>query len=149
MADDCPLRQTIPFLRGGEVMKQQHTFKRGISRRDFFRITGMAAAGMATGSWLAACTPAETTAPTVPTATAGPPLKIGLLLPYTAVYAELGNSIERGMRMYFDETGNEAGGRAIEIITEDEGATPDEATPRARKLVEQDEVDIVAGIVSF
>jgi branched-chain amino acid transport system substrate-binding protein len=127
-------------------MKQQRAFKRGISRRGFLKLAGAAGAGVAAGPLLAACGPAATTA--APTATASPPLKIGLLLPYSAVYAELGNSIERGMRMYFDETGNEAGGRTIEIITEDEGATPDEATPKARKLVEQDEVDIVAGIVS-
>ncbi|MCC6187846.1 MAG: ABC transporter substrate-binding protein [Anaerolineales bacterium] len=121
-------------------MKQQCALKGGLSRRGFLKLTGAAGAGMAAAPWLlAGCSPAVTTSQ---------PLKIGLLLPYSAVYAELGNSIERGVRMYLDETGNEAGGRSIEIITEDEGATPDDATPKARKLVEQDEVDIVAGIVS-
>lgn len=50
--------------------------------------------------------------------------------------------------MYFDEIGNEAGGRQIELITEDEGTAPDVAQQKVRKLVEQDEVAFVAGIVS-
>lgn len=104
-----------------------------LTRRQFLHVAGGAAGAAA----LSACRGA-----------AGGPVKIGLLLPYSAVYAALGQSIENGMRMYFEETGNEAGGRPIEIITEDEGATPDEATPKAIKLVEQDEVDLVAGIVS-
>jgi branched-chain amino acid transport system substrate-binding protein len=52
------------------------------------------------------------------------------------------------MRLYFEQNGNEAGGRPVELITEDEGTAPDVALQKARKLVEQDEVAIVAGIVS-
>jgi len=52
------------------------------------------------------------------------------------------------MKMYFDEVGNEAGGRTIEIITEDTEIKPDVAQQKARKLIEQDEVDFVTGIVS-
>jgi len=50
--------------------------------------------------------------------------------------------------MYFEEVGNEAGGRPIEIVTEDTEIKPDVAQQKARKLIEQDEVDFVAGIVS-
>src|SRR6185503_15113360 len=52
------------------------------------------------------------------------------------------------LKMYFDEVNNEAGGRKIEIITEDEGTQPDAALQKARKLIEQDEVAFVAGVVS-
>ncbi|MGH2593121.1 MAG: ABC transporter substrate-binding protein, partial [Anaerolineae bacterium] len=112
--------------------------KSKLTRRQFLKAAGLAAGAYAAAPLLSSCAPA---------APAGP-MKIGLLLPYSAVYAELGVSIENGMRMYLDEVGNEAGGRKIEILVEDEGATPDEATPKAKKLVEQDEVDIVVGIVS-
>ncbi len=108
------------------------------SRRRFLKAVGLAAGAYAASPLLSACAPA---------APAGP-VKIGLLLPYSAVYAALGVSIENGLRMYFEEVGNQAGGRSLEILTEDEGATPDEATPKAKKLVEQDEVDLMAGIVS-
>src|SRR3990172_7145005 len=109
-----------------------------LARRQFLKAAGLAASAYAAAPLLSACAPAQPSGP----------VKIGLLLPYSAVYAELGVSIENGLRLYLEETGNEAGGRKIEILTEDEGATPDEATPKAKKLVEQDEVDIVAGIVS-
>ncbi len=76
------------------------------------------------------------------------PLKIGILLPYSDIYAVLGESITAAMKLYFDEVGGEAGGRPIEVITEDTEIKPDVAQQKARKLVEQDEVDLVAGIVS-
>jgi branched-chain amino acid transport system substrate-binding protein len=60
----------------------------------------------------------------------------------------LGESITEGMKMYFESVGNQAGGRQIQLITEDEGTQPDAAAQKARKLVEQDQVDLVVGIVS-
>jgi branched-chain amino acid transport system substrate-binding protein len=43
--------------------------------------------------------------------------------------------------------GNTAGGRTITVIKEDEG-TPDDALRKTRKLLEQDQVDLIAGTVS-
>jgi len=60
----------------------------------------------------------------------------------------LGESITEGMKMYLDETGNEAGGRKLELIIEDTEIKPDVAQQKARKLIEQDEVDFVTGVVS-
>jgi branched-chain amino acid transport system substrate-binding protein len=60
----------------------------------------------------------------------------------------LGESITEAIRMYFEENGNEAGGRPVEFIQEDEGTAPDVALQKAQKLVEQDEVDLVVGVVS-
>lgn len=117
-----------------------------LTRRDFLKIAGVA--GM--GATLAACgTPATTAAPAAATkAPAGPPLKVGVLVPTTGIYAVLGESITEGMKMYFESVGNTAGGRKIELVTDDEGDKPDEALKKARKMVEQDQVDLVAGIVS-
>jgi len=70
------------------------------------------------------------------------------LLPYSDIYAVLGESITEAMRMYFESVNNEAGGRQIELITEDEGTEPNAAQQKARKLVEQDEVAFVTGVVS-
>ncbi|MBI3912662.1 MAG: ABC transporter substrate-binding protein [Chloroflexi bacterium] len=110
----------------------------GLTRREFLKIAGLTAAGATIGgSLLSACAPA----PAVP-------LKVGVLLPYTDIYAVLGESITAGMEMYFDEVGGTAGGRKIQLIKEDEGTAVDAAAQKARKLVEQDEVAFVTGIVS-
>ncbi len=113
-----------------------------ITRRTFIRSTGLVAGAVAAGPLLSACGAIGGSSG------GGGPLKIGLLLPYSDIYAVLGESITESMKMYFENNGNEAGGRTIEIIQEDTQLKPDIAMEKARKLVEQDEVDLVAGIVS-
>lgn len=117
------------------------------SRRQFLKTVGLAAGGIAAAPILQACAPAATVAP-VATATSAPPVKIGVLLPYSDIYAGLGESITAAMEMYLDSVGGTAGGRKIQLIKEDEGATVDPAVAKAKKLVEQDEVAFVTGVVS-
>lgn len=114
--------------------------KSQLTRRQFLKAAGAAATAYAAAPILSACGAGSS-------ATSGP-LKIGVLLPYSDIYAVLGESITEAIKMYFDEVGNQAGGRQLEIITEDEGTQPDAALQKARKLVEQDEVAFVAGVVS-
>ena len=109
----------------------------GFNRRELLQATATVAAGYTAVPLLAACSSSDAR-----------PAKIGVLLPYSGIYAVLGESITEGIRMYLDEIGNQSGGRRIEIITEDSQMMPDVAQQKARKLVEQDEVDFVAGIVS-
>lgn len=112
-----------------------------MTRRQLLKRAGAAAGVAAASPLLSACGPFLQTG-------AGGPLKIGILLPYSGIYAVLGESITEAMQMYFEEVGNEAGGREIQIVTEDSEMTPDTGLQKARKLVEQDEVDLVAGLVS-
>lgn len=90
---------------------------------------------------------AATTAPA-----AGKPgggvLKLGVLLPYTKVYADLGEAITNGMQLYFDSVGGTAGGRRIEMIKEDEENDLAASQRKMRKLVEQDQVDLGTGVVA-
>jgi branched-chain amino acid transport system substrate-binding protein len=109
------------------------------TRREFLKVAGGATAALAVAPLLSGCGAGGA---------ASGPIKIGVLLPYSDIYAVLGESITDAMKMYFDEVGNEAGGRTIEIITEDTEIKPDVAQQKARKLIEQDEVDFVTGIVS-
>lgn len=75
--------------------------------------------------------------------------KLGLLLPYSGVFARIGDSMTQAMEMYFDSIKWTAGGRRIVLVKEDEGApTPDVALRRFRKLVEQDHIDMLTGIFS-
>ncbi|HZU07872.1 MAG TPA: ABC transporter substrate-binding protein [Chloroflexota bacterium] len=131
-----------------------------LSRRSFIRSVSAAAGVLAGSAWLGGCAPPAGTPPAQPAggpapapggarpASGGPPLKIGLLLPYSGVYTVLGESITNGMQLYFESVGNTAGGRSITLIKEDEGATGDEGLRKARKLIELDQVDLMAGVVS-
>ena len=77
-----------------------------------------------------------------------PPLKIGVILPLSGTFAPAGEDTLTGMRIYFDQINNEVAGRKIELIVEDEQGKPDVALTKARKLVESDKVQILAGFVS-
>jgi branched-chain amino acid transport system substrate-binding protein len=84
--------------------------------------------------------PASAQAPT--------PIKIGVILPLTGSLAQTGEEAVAGMKMYFDEIGNQVAGRPIQLIIEDEQNRPDVALNKARKLVENDRVQVLAGFIS-
>jgi branched-chain amino acid transport system substrate-binding protein len=113
----------------------------GVDRRVFLKL-GVTAAGMAA---VAACGGSTTAGPSGPT---GPEFKLGVVLPYSGVYAELGKSITNGMQMYFDSVGNQAGNRKITMVTSDEQTALADAVAATKKVVEQDAVDMVSGYVS-
>jgi branched-chain amino acid transport system substrate-binding protein len=86
-------------------------------------------------------------APPVVGAASGP-VKLGVLLPYSKVYQQLGEDITSGMMLYFEGTGFKAGGRSIRMIREDEDIDPQVALRKGRKLIESDNVDLMAGLVA-
>ena len=75
-------------------------------------------------------------------------IKIGLLVPQEGVFTEPGNDSIRLFKMALDEHGNEVAGKKIEWVLGPSDATPDTAVRQARKLIEQDEVDIIIGPLS-
>ncbi|WP_338452144.1 ABC transporter substrate-binding protein [Niallia oryzisoli] len=75
-------------------------------------------------------------------------IKIGALLPSTGVYASLGENLLNGMNLYFEENNWEVAGKKIEIIHEDDEADPQVALRKLRKLMDQDNIDILTGPVS-
>src|SRR5438128_12131709 len=76
-----------------------------------------------------------------------PPIKIGLLLPYTGVIAVNGQETTRGIEFFLSKIGNKAGGREIQLLKEDDEAKPDVGQTKIRKLVERDRVDVLIGPV--
>ena len=51
------------------------------------------------------------------TVVAGEPIRIGVILPYSGVYASLGSEITQGMELGFATFGSEVAGRSIELVT--------------------------------
>lgn len=76
------------------------------------------------------------------------PLKVGLLVPYTGVFASCGYDITRGMELYLDEVGWKAAGREIELIKEDSEMNGQVGLQKTRRLVESENIDLLTGVVS-
>jgi branched-chain amino acid transport system substrate-binding protein len=81
-------------------------------------------------------------------AEAAEPIKIGYLAPYVGVFAKFGSDLRDGFKLYLDEIGNKVAGRQIIFIDEDDEGKPEVGLVKAKKLVEKDQVHILAGIIS-
>jgi branched-chain amino acid transport system substrate-binding protein len=75
------------------------------------------------------------------------PVKVGVLLPYSGVYAVLGESITQAMELVFARENWTVAGRKIEMIKEDTEAKPPVGVRKADKLIDSDRVDILTGPV--
>ena len=82
------------------------------------------------------------------TAQAQDKIKIGVLATLEGALTTLGEDAIRGMQIAMKQANAKAGGKTIEVVTFPTNATPDSAIRGARKLVEQDKVDILIGPVS-
>jgi branched-chain amino acid transport system substrate-binding protein len=78
----------------------------------------------------------------------GKPLRIGVLAPMSGVYASLGSNKVNGIKMFLEEQNMSVEGQKIELLIEDTEAKPQEGLRKARKLVEQDNVDVLLGVIS-
>lgn len=76
------------------------------------------------------------------------PVKIGLSVPLSGVYAPLGEDMKQGFQLYLDEHDGKLGGRAVSVVSVDEGEGPQTGVPATTKLVTQDQVAAVVGIVN-
>lgn len=75
------------------------------------------------------------------------PYKIGLMLPYSGTYAQLGEMIKQGFEMAIAEAGDSVGGRAVRYVRLDSEADAGRATRNMQQLVTGDNVDVVVGPV--
>lgn len=76
------------------------------------------------------------------------PVKIGLLVPQSGVYKALGDDMKAGFEVYLEQHDNQLGGREVEVVLADEGETAETGKAAADKLVKQDEVLAVTGVVN-
>lgn len=73
------------------------------------------------------------------------PIKVGVLTPTTGVVAAAGTDMLNGWTLYWKLNGDEVAGRTIESIHEDSAGDPQTGLQKARKLVDQDDVQAIAG----
>jgi len=110
---------------------------RGLTRRTLLA-SGTAAAGLSLA-------PTGVFSPAIAQAK---PLRVGVLAPLSGVYASLGTNKINGIKMFFNEQNMSVAGTKIELVIEDTEAKPQEGLRKARKLVEQDNVDVLLGVIS-
>ena len=106
-----------------------------LTRRKFLGGASAIAAGAAAGPWV------------LRAHAQGAPIKIGLVLPYSGVYAVLGESITQAMELVFARENWTVAGRKIEMIKEDDEMQPPVGIRKTEKLIESDKVDILTGPV--
>ncbi|MEW5420532.1 ABC transporter substrate-binding protein [Amorphus sp. 3PC139-8] len=71
--------------------------------------------------------------------------KVGMLLPYSGVYAALGKDIDEGFVLALEEAGMVD---QVEIVREDTEVKPPVGLAKTRKMVLEDQVDVLVGPVS-
>ena len=76
-----------------------------------------------------------------------PPIKIGFITVLTGGLAAAGKEMEQGFRLALEEVRGEVAGRKVEVLVEDTEAKPDIGLTKARKLVENDRVHLLAGVL--
>jgi branched-chain amino acid transport system substrate-binding protein len=109
---------------------------RGAPRRKFLQDAAAAGGVAAAAAWL----------PSIALAQA-PKLKIGLMLPYTGTFAQLGVAITNGFKLAIAENGGKIAGREIEYFTVDDESDPAKGADNANRLVSRDKVDVLVGTV--
>jgi ABC-type branched-subunit amino acid transport system substrate-binding protein len=75
-------------------------------------------------------------------------MKIGVLATLEGTYTVLGEDGVRGLKTALGQFKNMAGGKEIELVIQSTDTSPDSAVRGARKLVEQDGVEVVIGPLS-
>lgn len=76
------------------------------------------------------------------------PLRIGFVTSLSGPFTSMGQSMQAGLQLLVTESGGRFADRPVELISEDDQMKPDEGVRKFRKLIGQDNVDIVCGIVS-
>src|SRR6266481_3409119 len=80
-------------------------------------------------------------------ATAAETIKVGFMAPMTGIFAQAGKDMLEGLKLAFEQIGYQTAGRKIELIEEDDEGNPAVAQAKYRKLVTQDHVHVLTGVL--
>src|SRR6204780_195121 len=73
-------------------------------------------------------------------------VKIGIINEYSGQFADTGNQIDNGIKLYVKQHGDTVAGKKIEIIRKDSGGiAPDVAKRLSQEVIVRDGADILAG----
>jgi branched-chain amino acid transport system substrate-binding protein len=121
------------FPKNELAAQRGYTYR--LTRRQFLVASSAAA--------LAACGPAAIT----PSASPGKELKIGQLLPFTGVYAELGNSMRRATELYLKLNDQKVANRPVKLVYGDDANVTATGVQITQRFIDQDQVDVMMGVV--
>jgi branched-chain amino acid transport system substrate-binding protein len=104
-----------------------------LTRRQFH---GTMAGGLAAALW-----------PRLTARAAGEPYRIGSIFSYTGPAAFLGDRMKRSVELFVEETNKKGGinGHPIELFLYDAASESSKAVLAAKRLIEQDKVDVIVG----
>ena len=80
-------------------------------------------------------------------APAADPIKIGFLAPLSGIFAQAGKDMLDGLKMGLEASGGQVAGRKLELIEEDTEGNPATAQAKYRKLVQQDKINVLTGVL--
>ncbi|MFG2038594.1 ABC transporter substrate-binding protein [Dactylosporangium sp. NPDC048998] len=117
-----------------------------LNRRQALRLFAAAGAAGLTAPILSACSSGNGAGSnSVPS---GPPIKLGMIVPQTGMYKDLGNELDNGFSLYLQLHDNKLGGRQVNLVKVDEGESADSGKAAAEKLVKEEKVLALTGVVS-
>ncbi len=93
----------------------------------------------------AAAAPTTAAAPAAAAPATGAPIKIGFFVGLTGAFAAAAADMRDGLMLYLEQHGNSLGGHPVSVVVEDTASDPATALQKARKLVEQDNVNLLMG----
>ena len=117
-----------------------------LSRRDMLRLSAFAGAGAFVLPALAACGGLDSA-----NSSGGDEVLLGVLDSMSGVYAASGKNEVDGIKLAVNEVnkaGGILGGRQVKIIQRDDGTKPDIGVRGVRELVQQENVDMLVGVLS-
>ncbi len=79
--------------------------------------------------------------------TSGSRVAIGLVVPASGAHEAIGTDMTRGFDLYLDQHGGKLGGRDVDVVEADEGDRVETGVAAVTRLIEDDEVQAVVGVV--
>jgi branched-chain amino acid transport system substrate-binding protein len=78
----------------------------------------------------------------------GGTVRVGLVIPQAGVYTPLGEDMKQGWDLWLDQNDGMMGDYEVETVVADEGESPDTGVPAVQRLLTEDSVDAMVGIVN-
>ena len=115
-----------------------------LTRRQALKVLAALGVGGSAASVLSACSAANDS-----TAAADlPAVKIGLVVPQSGIYKTIGDDLTNGFQLYLNTHDKRLGGRSVQLVTVDEGETPESGKAAVERLIKQEQVLALSGVAS-